>query len=232
MLYIILDKKTRQVLNDYQSDDSNLKPQDAYSSFNPETMQLLRTELSIQAISDCYDAIDGHFHIEENGLLKEKTLAEKAASNALPFDPELLEQSEELDKIEGATPSLKIVSLALQLKLLQTIEDCEQAFQLLDEEMAQCISEKYTPAMELKIMKEYMDWLEAGKPSDDPRQAKYQKMQTFINALKTDYKDIRTQLKATIIPLIKEENLQEGEDPNNTTNVTSSIDPSDFGLTL
>ena len=123
MLYIILDKATRAVINDYPSDSPNLKPQEAYAAFDTQTMQLVHTEQPIDTIAPYYDNIDGHCNICDDGLLIEKTLAEKAAANALDFDPEFLTQTEDLNNVEGATQALKVVQLAQQFKLLKTARE-------------------------------------------------------------------------------------------------------------
>ena len=101
--------------------------------------------------------------------------------------------------------------MALELKLLKSVADCERAFALLDEEVERRILQKYSPAMEVKLVKEYMDWLQAGQPANDARQGKYQKMQAaFIEPIKAEYKPIRQELKAIIVPL-KEEEARERE---------------------
>ena len=205
MIYIVLDKKTKEVIADFPSEVKGLKGVDVYPEFKTRTMQLVYSEMSIEQLFKFYDNIEGHFKIGKNGNLTEKTLEEKAASNALTFDVDLLERSEGVDEIEGASNAIKIVGLGLKLKLFKSIYDCQNAFKLLDDDLNQRILEKYSATAEVKLMKEYMDWLQEGQPENDKRQIKYKKMQDFVAPIKDSYKEVRQQLKAIIIPLKKEE---------------------------
>lgn len=205
MLYIILNKSDKTVVNDNMLDESQqVTPEMVYAAFNAETMIMVHTDIAIQQIAPYYTNLMGHFSIDENGKLKEKSLTEKAASGAIQFDPELLAESEEINATEGKTRMIRMVNLGLQLKLLNSFQACDKAFELLNEESEQRIAQEYHPAKELKITKAYMEWIEAGKPAEtegkNPQQ-QYQAMQEFINQIKADYSAIREQLKTLIEPL-------------------------------
>ncbi|NQZ10760.1 MAG: hypothetical protein HRT35_26710 [Algicola sp.] len=201
MIYIILNKQTHQVITDHKNDTQGLQPETVYTEFDASTMLLVHSDLPIVQLSQYYDNIDGHFHIETNGLLREKNLQEKADCGAIDFALELLLQSDEYNNLEGKTPAINLVSLGLQLNLLKTLKSCKKAFGLLDEEIEQRFAIRYSHGKEMKLLKNYVAWIDEEKPTDDNRPVKYQKMQDFLLLLKQDYSELRQQLKALITPL-------------------------------
>ena len=203
MFYIILNKTDHHVIHDDLLDAEQVEPKMVYADFDPASMIMIHTDLHIDYIGPYYDNIDGHFTIGKDGKLKEKNLTAKAKAGAVNFDPQLLRNSEDIQKSTGKTQAIRIINLALKLQLFTSVNACEQAFTLLDQE--QRIADQYHPARELKITKACMDWLAAGKPEqveqDKPPQQQYQAMQATITPIKADYTALRAQLKTLLAPL-------------------------------
>lgn len=80
-------------------------------------------------------------------------------------------------------------------KLLKTKEHQEQAISMISNEIEQKIAKIYSHGNEMKITKDYIDWMaEAGKESDK-RAIAYKKMKDEIEKIKSEYKDIKQQIK-------------------------------------
>lgn len=189
MLYVVLNKKTKEILHIQPTAlNQKLKGKDVYPDFNPKTMQLAKTDL--QRLPD-------HFNVNKKGFIVEKTFEEKILEGIIGFD--------ELFRFEGASgdPGFDKVKFVLDNKLIKTVAQCKAVFAYLDAEFEAKVAREYRPGLEAKLMKDYMAWLEQGKPADDKREKKYLDMKAAIDAIKEEYKEVRAKLKKIIVPLKK-----------------------------
>ena len=176
-----------------------MKAGDIYSDFDPETMELFRTDLPPEKIFIHYDNLLGHFNVGKDGLISEKSIEEKAEARSIRFDPEILkEYIYQEETLESATEAMRIVELAMRLKLFKRVDECKAAFKILDIEQESRLAEKYSPGYETKLLKDYTAWIGDGKPEDDKREEKYLKMTAYIAGLKEEYKALRGELKKLI----------------------------------
>ena len=191
MLYVVLNKKTKDILHIQPAALSQkLKGKDVYPDFNSKTMQLAKTDL--QRLPD-------HFNVNKKGFIVEKTFEEKILEGIIGFD--------ELFRFEGAfgDSGFDKVKFVLDNKLIKTAAQCKAVFAYLDAEFEEKVAREYRPGMEAKLMKDYLEWMDEGKPAGDKREKKYLDMKETIAAVKEEYKEVRAALKVIVIPL-KEQN--------------------------
>ncbi len=198
MTYLIRDKKTKAIIYDTPAQiNASLEGKDIYPEFNAKTMELLK-----------YDGENPpeHFKVNKKGFIVEKTLPELVKDGLIRFGNQLakyIEYQPAMDEAGVDKTNLHVVQLGLKHKLIKTIQQCQQAFGMLDDEFESRVSEKFRPGLEAKLMKDYMAWMEEGKPADDKREKKYLDMKAAIDAVKDEYKGVRAKLKKIIVPLKK-----------------------------
>lgn len=196
MAYLIRDQKTKAIIYDTPSPvNKKLKGKDIYPEFNSKTMELLK-----------YDGENPpeHFKVKKNGFIVEKTLPELAKEGLIRFGNQLkkyVEYQPAMDEPGVDKTYSHMVRLGLKHKLIKTVQQCQQAFSMLDDEFEARVARLYRPGMEAKILKDYIEWMEEGKPAGDKREKKYLDMKAAVDALKDEYKEVRAALKAIVIPL-------------------------------
>jgi hypothetical protein len=200
MTYLIRDKKTKSIIYDTPTPISpDLKGIDIYPEFNGKTMELLK--------------FDGpnppeHFKVNKKGFMVAKTLKELAKEGLIKFGAHLskyIDYQAAMDHSGQNRTHFHVVQLGLKLKLIKTLYDCQQAFSMLDDEFESRVGEKYRPGLEAKIMKDYIAWMDEGKPEGDKRETKYKTMKADIESIKEEYKEVRAKLKKIILPLKEQE---------------------------
>lgn len=194
-MYIIQDKETKKVLCDSPAAvDENLMGEDIYPHFNPDTMELLKTD--IVDIAGQYDNLSKYYNVDENGYLRDKTVEEKLAQGLIESKDDLLGYATSEDAGGNAIPTVK---LGLAHNLITTVDHCNIAFRELDEEFERRVAQKYRPGLEIKLMKDYFAWAMENKPAGDKREQKYLEMTAAIDAIKEDYKPVRAELKKIML---------------------------------
>lgn len=114
----------------------------------------------------------------------EKSLKEKVKEGLVKID-------EPFEYIEGEVIFKYTIKDLVEKKLLKTKEHCDKAITMVNLEIEQRIAEKYSPGYELKLTKDFIDWMaEAGKESDK-RAIAYKKMKDEIEKIKIEYKNIK-----------------------------------------
>ena len=78
--------------------------------------------------------------------------------------------------------------------MLKTKKQCDAAISIINEEIEQKIAEKYSPGYEMKIIKDYLEWITLSGPANDEKVLAYKKMQSDISKIKSEYKDLEKQL--------------------------------------
>ena len=192
MLYIIREKKNRQLC--YQAvidSDTVPKAKDLYPEYNGRSMEMGSWDGDPAMLPDPF-AI-------EAGKIRELTLDELIAQDKVQFSPELaayLPQTGGADEQPGTeTGALQLVQLAMDKDLLKQSSDCVLALDMLSTEVETRVAAKYPQAVELKRVKQCLDWVLAGQPKDDSRHANYQQMNDDIAAIKVQYKPLREAVK-------------------------------------
>ncbi len=190
-MYIIRMKKSKEIVLEHAAPlSAKLKGKDIYPAFNSKTMELLK-----------YDGntLPPHYKVTKDRSLVPKTAAELAEEGLIEFGEDLSLYGVQVPAADDG--NLQNVKLALELKLVKTIRHCREAFRMLDDEFEARVAQLYRPGLEAKIMKDYIEWMDEGKPADDKREKKYLDMKETINAVKEEYKEVRAALKAIIVPL-------------------------------
>ena len=194
-MYIVRMKKSKEVVLEHPASlDKKLKGKDIYPAFNSKTMELLKYD---------GDTLPPHYKVTKDRFLVPKTAAELAGEGLIEFGDDLGLYGVKVPAADDS--NLQNIKLALELKLVKSLRHCEEAFRMLDDEFEARVARLYRPGMEAKLMKDYMAWLEEGKPADDKREKKYLDMKETIDAIKDEYKEVRAKLKEIIVPL-KEQN--------------------------
>ena len=66
----------------------------------------------------------------------------------------------------------------------RTIATSSHAKTRVDDQIEAEIADKYTPGKELRLLKDYIEWLEDGQPKGDPREKEYKKMERAIKRIR------------------------------------------------
>jgi len=195
-MYIIIDKLSGCVIQDYDAAiEQKLEAKEVYPKFNSAYMRLLSSDLSIEELSPYYDNLADHFHISKDGQLKPKTLTEKAAAKVISFDIEMIVQSSEFAAMTSGSKQLKIVTLALELGLLNSSHECQAALKMLKEDVLARIAKQYPPSKEIKIIKGYLQWISTGSKKGDDLEIAYTQMENDIAKINAEYKDTKDKIK-------------------------------------
>ena len=194
MLYLIRDKNTGDLLFETViAAGAAVEAGQIYPDFDAATMEPGHWPHD-------RDDLPEPFEIDGSGAVRALTLDERIARNLISFGDDLIDFLPQPDpEAEDAPPSesthLDLVELALEKGLIRTAEDCGRALTMMNEEIETRVSHLYPIAVELKRVKECLDWVLAGHPADDPRQARYREMNDAIAAVKDAYKAARGRVK-------------------------------------
>lgn len=198
MLYIIREKKSQNLCYEAVIDDDlEVKVKQVYPAFDGRTMEMGYWTGSRETLPE-------PFMIDKDKAIRALTLDEKIERGLIVFGEDLLAY---LPPVELSAPTeadelpplsddyLQLVQLGLDKKLINHRADCELALLMMDEELQSRVSQKYPMGVELKRVKQCLDWVLAGQPADDPRQRQYQQMNDDIAAIKAQYKATRGEIK-------------------------------------
>jgi hypothetical protein len=119
------------------------------------------------------------------------TLVEKKDKGILKLNEpfEFINESE--NKIERRT-----VFDVINQDLVKTKEDLKKAEEAISSGILREISKSFSRDLEIKLIKDNMDWITDGQPENDPRRARYVEMQKDIAAIKKKYEPLKQKLKA------------------------------------
>jgi hypothetical protein len=194
-LYLVRDKKTKRIIfSNPASLKEKLKNKAVYPHFDAKTMEVLKTDMK---------SLPQHYTVDTKGFLSPMSVEEMAAKGFLVFEEDLaryIEYSDE-NSLFPDDKYIRLVLLALKLNLIKTIQQCLEAFRMLDKEFEARVAQIYNPGLETKIMKDYIAWIDEGKPAGDKREIKYRSMKETIDSFKQEYKEVRAMIKEIIIPL-------------------------------
>ncbi len=119
-----------------------------------------------------------------DGSIVEKTLQEQVEEG-------LIDLNEPFQYVDGNTIVERPIAQVVKKGFLKTGSQCDEALDIIDTEIETKVAAKYKTGYELKLTKRYLEWLNEGKPADDRREDKYLEMQTFVEAVKKEYKPVR-----------------------------------------
>ncbi|QTA89076.1 hypothetical protein [Desulfonema magnum] len=188
-MYIARDKKTKTILHiDPAPLSENLEGTQVYSGFDPETMEILKSDLSY---------MPDYYNVDENGFVVEKTDEEKILDGDIGFG-EFFQFEGTGDDTDTDTDDFDKVRFVLDNNLVKTEEQCKAIFKYLDDKFEYEVAQKYPAGLETKIIKGLVEWLYEDKPRDDKREKKYLQMKADIEALKEEYKPVRAELKKIV----------------------------------
>lgn len=90
---------------------------------------------------------------------------------------------------------LKNKKIGKKRDIFDTIEHCNHALAVIKKEIDDKIKGSIEQGYELKITKEYLDWLNDDKPEKDARQKSYIEMQDIINGIKSEHSEEKERIK-------------------------------------
>jgi hypothetical protein len=119
------------------------------------------------------------------------TLVEKKNKGILKLNEpfEFINDSE--NKIERRT-----VFDVINQDLVKTKDDLKKAEEAISSGILREIAKSFSKDREIELIKDNMDWITDGQPENDPRRARYLKMQKEIDAIKKKYAPLKQKLKA------------------------------------
>lgn len=196
MLYLIREKTTQNLCYEVAiADDVEVEVGQIYPSFDGATMEMGHW-------SGDRESVPQPFTINAQGAICALTLDEKITAGLIEFGEDLMAYLFEqipLDSRDDLPPMLhtavKLVQLGLDKGLLNNALACRQALDMMDEEIEVRVKHHYPQSVELKLVKQCLDWVLAGQPKGDPRQQRYQQMNDDISLIKDEYRALRQTIK-------------------------------------
>lgn len=95
--------------------------------------------------------------------------------------------------------AIRSVADALQEGLIQSKAHVQEGLRLIRESIENDISDLFTTSHELKLTKDYMDWITEGQPAKDKRAVAYREMQGKIEGVKQKYQATKEALKKELL---------------------------------
>lgn len=124
--------------------------------------------------------------IEKNKIV-EKSLKEQVKEGIIKID-------EPFEYIAGDEIKKHSIKEIVDKKLLKTKKQCEKAILMINGEIEQKIAAKYSHGTEMKITKDYIDWM-AEKGSDkDEKAIAYKNMKNEIAKIKSEYAELKKRI--------------------------------------
>lgn len=127
----------------------------------------------------------------ENGQIVQKNIQEQV-------DEGLILLNEPFEYADGDERKERPIREVVEGDYLKTLKQCQEALKVMDNEIEEKVSEKYSPGYELKLTKRYMEWVIESKPQNDSREQKYLEMQSYIEEIKKEYKPLRAKVRETM----------------------------------
>lgn len=168
----------------------------------------------VEAVEQGFLSLQPHQKVENNQIV-EKSLLEKHQEGILTLSPAqkivgneivsktIKEQIQEgLLKIkepfqyvaEDDSIKKRTVKEALDLGFIKSTTECEKALLIIAKEIERKIAVKYKEGRELKLLKDFTDWLYENRPVDDPRETKYLEMQAYVKGIRAEYQAMDDQI--------------------------------------
>ena len=181
-----------------------------------ENNQIVEKTLQ-ERVNEGLEELDPAYKIENNQMVL-KSLEEQAKEGLIEIGPNqkiennqivqkslkeqlkegLFELNEPFQYLEDNMVKNHTVQEVIAKKLLTKKEHCAKALQALDVEIIKEIAQQYSAGEEIKRTKNYIDWIEAGKPDNDEREAQYREMQADIADIKAEYKPLKEQVQKVL----------------------------------
>ena len=218
-MYLVIDKKTKKVLHENPSPVSKkISKKSIWKKFDPKSMEIIelaneelfeiengifskkpeQTEVSqemvLTQIVEKQEATMSEFQRIEDNKVMQIALEELIASGKI----ELNEPFEQL--VDGEIEQFSLEYLIAN-DLLSTKAHWEKALDFLRAKIEGKIAKELPIGLEMKITKEYIAWINDGKPTNDNRSVRYEEMQNLISSIKEQHDQLKTQIQSKISSL-------------------------------
>lgn len=135
---------------------------------------------------------DGVVKLSPGQKVKGNEIVEKSLQEQVKEG--IIKLNEPFEYVDGNEIKRYSGKQVIEKKLLKTKKQCDVAISMINGEIEQKIAEKYRPGNEMKITKDYLEWITVSEPANDERVLAYKKMQSDISKIKSEYKDLEKQL--------------------------------------
>lgn len=203
----------------YLINENNLIVREARAGDPTESQSVIELDKTLGELYMRIGTGRGFQYKYENGKLSRQTVKLAAMLNLegdvirlfetgsfTPTSPQIKllskSQAEELAEVELQDPVYKLPRYRYHNRKVEEIENlfntenkCILGLTTLKKKLADDIAAVYPVSRELKISKDYMNWIVEGQPLNDPRALVYQQMQTEIADLKTEYLKAKTEIQ-------------------------------------
>ena len=153
---------------------AGLEGKKIYKKFNAETMDLIPFSR--------FEKIEGHDIVP-------KSYKDKVRDGLF----QLNEPFTSIDE-NGAMKTVSVQE-ALQKNLIKTYAQGEAAMKIIHEQVERDLTNKYSTGYQMKLMRDYLEWMIEGKTAGDDREKKYAKLQKALKEEKKKYQEITDQVK-------------------------------------
>ncbi len=124
--------------------------------------------------------------IVENKIV-EKSLLEQLKEGIIKID-------EPFEYVAGDEIKKHSIKEIVDKKLLKTKKQCEKAILMINGEIEQKIAAKYSHGTEMKITKDYIDWMAETGSEKDERAIAYNNMKKEIDKIKSEYAELKKRI--------------------------------------
>lgn len=135
---------------------------------------------------------DGVIKLTPTQKVKGNEIVEKSIGEQVKEG--IIQLNEPFEYIDGDEIKKYSIKEIVEKKLLKTKKQRESAISMINMEIEQKIAEIYNPGNEMKITKEYIDWMAESGKETDKRAIAYKKMKGDIEKIKSEYKAIKQQI--------------------------------------
>ncbi|RPH32889.1 MAG: hypothetical protein EHM93_07535 [Bacteroidales bacterium] len=132
---------------------------------------------------------EGIIKLSPNQKIKGNEIVDKSISEQVKEG--IIKINEPFEYIDGNEIKRYTINELVEKKLLKTKMQCEIAVSMINDEIERKIFEKYSYGNEMKITKDYLDWLSESGSENDERAIAYKKMKSEIDIVKSEYKVLK-----------------------------------------
>ena len=144
-------------------------------------------EIVDKSIEELID--EGLLKLEPNqklvaGEIVDKTIEEQVNEGIISLDGPF-------EYVKGNNVCQYTIQEVLDLNVVNNLKDAKTVKNRFFKILEKKIAKKYPSGYEMKITKAYALWVSEGKPENDPREKKFLEMQSYIDAVKTEFSELK-----------------------------------------
>ncbi|NVO10581.1 MAG: hypothetical protein HXX16_11510 [Bacteroidales bacterium] len=135
---------------------------------------------------------EGLLKLQPNQKLEKNEIVEKSLIDQVKEG--IIKIDEPFEYVAGDEIKKHSIKEIVDKKLLKTKKQCEKAILMINGEIEQKIAAKYSHGNEMKITKDYIDWMAESGSEKDERAIAYKNMKNEIDKIKSEYAEFKKRI--------------------------------------